>query len=243
MTTRVFMLVYAAHPSVRPITEASIAQLLSTLPDDARLTVAFNGGNAFPLPAHDKMDVVMHWPERVSLAKAYNQLANAVTARFLAFVHNDCFVSQNWLPALTAAAWDNGFAFPNVVGDEPTEALRGLGPADPNVPPSCCFVVCEEAWRDIGGFDEDYEGCHFEDLDLWTRAERKGYRLRLVDSITVFHRRGTTRVLTSDESNESFVRNLGIYLKKWGVDGKAPIPQLQKGEDHGRRSILKSSTG
>lgn len=242
MSVRVFMLVANVHPSIPPITQEAASLVLGTLPDDAQLTVAFNGGDTFALRADDKLDVGILPPTK-GLADAYNLLVNAHSEPFIALVHNDCFVPEHWLETLCVAAAENGFAFPSVVTDGVEEAGRGLMPVAAGIPPSCCYVVTREAWSRLGGFDEQFEGCHFEDMDLFMRAERAGYRLRQVPEVMVFHRRGTTRVLVSNQANEAFLRNQRIYTDKWGSGGTAPIPMLLTGEANGGCGIQADSIG
>ena len=49
------------------------------------------------------------------------------------------------------------------------------------------------AWRDLGGFDENYF-LHVEDLDLCLQIARRGGRIRYIPSATAVHHRSTSRV-------------------------------------------------
>jgi len=217
------------------MTARALERVLKTT--DAHVTLAINGGESFAVPAHERLNTV-YWPKRESLGIAYNLVANATNSRFICFVHNDCLVPEDdWLPKLTAVAEQHGFAFPEVVVDWQEAAERGIGGlgrlAD-TLPPSCCYVVSREAWNDLGGFSDEFEGCHFEDTDLFMRALRVGYRLAHVPSVTVEHRRGFTRSQTTDESNTAFVKNRAIYNTKWTkADGRVMFPGLWKESQHG----------
>jgi GT2 family glycosyltransferase len=80
----------------------------------------------------------------------------------------------------------------------------------------------------LGGFDEAFEDCHFEDTDLWMRAVDAGERLGRAP-VAVAHGRGKTRTLLSDGANTAFRRNRLIYAEKHRrEDGNVPIPTLEE---------------
>jgi GT2 family glycosyltransferase len=223
---RVYMLVYNAAPEVAAMTQAAVDKVLESTGDDVRLVVAYNGGAIFPVRADERIDTVA-WADRTGLGEAYNALVNAHDDPYICLMHNDCFVPDGgWLYRLIATAESTGFAFPKVRSDDEDLRLRGMTKASDVLPPSCCYVIERKAWEKVGGFDTAFEGCHFEDMDLFLRAKKLGYEMARVSSVEVFHRRGATRVLTADESNAAFRKNGQIYASKWGHDGLAEMPTL-----------------
>lgn len=241
MTCRMFMLVYVAEPSIEDMTRASVYRALHNT--SALLTVAFNGGPTFPLEADERLTVTC-WEERLGLGAAYNQLVNAASEPFICLLHNDCFITDGTLDALVARAQLDGLAFPRVRHDVEDCRARGIRETSALLPPSCCYVVTREAWKAIGGFDESFTGCHFEDMDLFMRAYAHGYKTPVVDEYEVFHRRGVTRGMTGTESNEAFVRNREKYVAKWGKEGSAPLPVInQEVTYNGRSSTFTAPVG
>jgi len=224
----IFMLAYIANPEIRLMTRAALDRVLDTVGHDARVVLGFNGGEAFPMPAHDQLHV-LHWPERLDLGKAYNRLAFASSAPFIVFVHNDCFVpdDQPWLERMAAAAAAFGLAFPHVEENVEEQAMRGVTPAYSGCPPSCCYVVRRDVFGRLGGFDDVYQGCHFEDLDLFMRASQLGCTMARVKDVSVFHRRALTRAALTDECNEAFRRNHLVYQARWGGPEKLRVPGLR----------------
>jgi len=224
----IYMLAYIASDEIRLMTRAAVEQVLHTVGSDARVVLAFNGGEAFPLPAHERFEVV-HWPEREDLGKAYNRIALAGRAPFVVFVHNDCFVpdDQPWLEKMAATAAAFGLAFPMVQENQEEQLMRGVTPAYDGCPPSCCYVVRRDVFGRLGGFDPIYQGCHFEDLDLFMRASQLGCTMARVKDVTVFHRRALTRATLVDESNVAFKRNAMIYQARWGGIDKLRVPGVR----------------
>ena len=240
------MLAYINNPVMRLMTQGAVEAVLKATGDDAAVTVAFNGGDWTPMAAHDRLTVVA-WTTRLGLGQAYNEVANATHEPFLVFMHNDCFPPEDggeWLERLAAAAACFGFAFPEVEEDGVDAAARGIQPTYKGCPPSCCYVVRRDVWGRLGGFDQIYEGCHFEDLDLFMRGIQSRCTMAQVDDVKVFHRRGMTRSVTVDESNAAFKRNADIYQRRWGGIDKARFPGVAKvtrqellgGETDGRSS-------
>ena len=224
MNCRIFMLVYMVDPSIEDMTKASVWRVLQNT--NAAVTVAFNGGQTFAFDADDRLTVIA-WEERLGLGEAYNRIINATDEPFICIMHNDCFISTGTLEPLIEQAEKTGFAFPRVRQDAEESIARGVQPTSSGIPPSCCYVVTREAWKALGGFDEEFRGCHFEDMDLFLRARMHGYGTPQVEDVEVFHRRGVTRSLTVDESNAAFLANRARYMSKWGSGNIAPIPDVQ----------------
>ena len=241
---RVIMLAYMASPEIRLMTQAAIERVLQSTGKDAVLTVGINGGASFPVKADKRLSMV-YWEERKSLGEAYNALTLHQTEPFIVFLHNDCYVPDDaiWLEKLAAVASSYGFAFPAVRENREEVALRGVQPAYGLCPPSCCYVVRRDVFGSLGGFDSAYQGCHFEDLDLFMRGLQLGCTMARVKDVEVFHHRGMTRSAQVDEANEAFKRNAAVYQARWGKDGPAKmpatvdvgLPELLGGE-HGSRN-------
>ena len=69
-------------------------------------------------------------------------------------------------------------------------------------------------WKDIGGFDERFNGGHgYEDWDWAWRAQRAGYRIHLNRLAMAI--RPTEHTAFSDEPNPLVLRNKRIFEEKW----------------------------
>lgn len=224
------MLVYACNPELAEMTRRNVALLLEHTVGEFELRVLFNGGPPVALPADDRL-VPIFMGERSSIAKAYNLAFSQARGDTFACIHNDVAVPYGWDERLMEAMGD-GFAFPMVLEDAQDCAERGVQPTQEGFPTGCCFMFPKALYVALGGFDEAYEGCHFEDNDLWMRALKDGRKLSRA-SLIVSHGRGKTRTVLPDLANGDFRRNKQIYIEKFTQpDGSVPLPTLQE-QPHG----------
>jgi len=82
-------------------------------------------------------------------------------------------------------------------------------------PPGCCFLVKKEHFLQLGGFDELFSPCYWEDIDLGYRGWKRGLRTLYVPSVTVYHLEGeTTKFINSYFLKKISVRNKLIFIWK-----------------------------
>ena len=197
------------------LTRASIRKLNQNTETPHILRVCVNGG---PRPDFD----ALYWPEREpSLASAYNRAVKTFpdSIEAIAFVHNDCFVPLGWDKEMLEIVRQGDVAFPNVQ-DDPNSPV----PTVPSVwPPSCCWMLSKALWDKVGGFNEAFRFCHFEDWDIWMRCIRSGATLRRANGVTVLHARGFTRALEAESANAALVANHKLYEQKHGKVGPCVI--------------------
>jgi hypothetical protein len=222
----VAMLVYAITPDLAKMTEENLGTLLRNTTGDFEVRVLFNGGPAAALPYDPRVSWI-YQSERSSIAHAYNLAFSCAKGDTFACVHNDVSVPAGWNEALEAELEAGaGIAFPQLAEDEQECLLRGVGTTQRGLPTGCCFMLRKALYEALGGFDEVFEGCHFEDTDLWMRALDHGERLARGD-VTVAHGRARTRTLLPDKANTAFRRNRLIYADRHRrEDGNVPIPTL-----------------
>jgi len=161
-------------------------------------------------------DFVLGTNERLGIAQAYNVATNYLKGDVICVIHSDCFVEPGWETALIEAAQDGNIGFPIVKGNDDIAAARGIAVVPDWMPPSCCFAISRDYLEQLGGWDEQFEFCHFEDMDLFRRATKMGMRLVQVPS-EVFHVRGVTRADQVDLANEAFRANEKRYAAKHGI--------------------------
>jgi hypothetical protein len=220
------MLVYAITREIEEMTLANVGALLRNTTGDFEVRLLINGGPVIALPQHPNL-VPIYMAERSSIAQAYNLAFSGAVGDTLACVHNDVTVPPGWNEPMQAAC-RVGFAFPRVREDEQECLSRGVGTTQAGFPTGCCFMFPREVYDALMGFDEAFEGCHFEDTDLWMRGMDMGFRLARAN-VTVEHGRAKTRTVLPDAANAAFQRNRMIYADKHRrADGSVHIPTLQE---------------
>ena len=224
MMLSIAMLVYACTPDIVAMTERNVGTLLRNTTGEFELRVLFNGGPAVALPAHPAL-VPIYIGERQSIAKAYNLAFSCARGDVYACVHNDVSVPYGWNEYLRPG---DDFVFPMACENAADCADRGIDTLPPYSPPGCCFVFSKDTYMALGGFDEAFEGCHFEDTDLWMKALAAGKRLVRRD-VMVEHGRGKTRTAIPGRANDSFRANAERYANRYRrEDGSVPLPSISQ---------------
>ena len=218
------MLVYAITPEIEAMTKRNVRTLLANTTGDFELRVLINGGPTVAFPPDDRL-VPIYLEHGRSIAQAYNLAFSCARGDVLACVHNDVVLPWGWNEPMAEVMGD-GFAFPRAYEDAEECATRGIKPLPEDFPTGCCFMFPRSLFDRLGGFDEQYEGCHFEDTDLWMRSLMVGRKLSRAD-VVVLHGRGKTRTAIPDVANASFRRNKDLYIGKFTQqDGSVPLPTL-----------------
>ena len=215
----------------QPMAVEAIRHVLANTTGDFELLLWDNGGD-WGSDIEDARLRVHASGYRDSLARAYNRAVAQTTGDRICIIHNDCFVPPRWNERLMEIADDKTIAFPIVEMNEQSTKLRGVQPTVSWIPPSCCFVLTRSLLESIGGWDEQFEFCHFEDMDLFHRAQMSGVSLTQCP-VTVFHIRGATRSVEAEarKANAAMMANQKLYVLKHGKpdkDGRwtAPMPVL-----------------
>lgn len=106
-------------------------------------------------------------------------------------------------------------------GDMMATAKRPAGTAEHDVHrwvSGACFMVSEELWREVGGFDETYF-LYWEDVDLCRRVVEAGGRVRAEASVVAVHDEGSSHRIDESEAKSPVyyyynTRNRLLYAAK-----------------------------
>lgn len=78
-----------------------------------------------------------------------------------------------------------------------------------------CFACTKATWEKLGGFDEQFVPCDYEDIDLSLTAAQKGIELLEV-SLPLQHIWGQSAKALSGGRQEITLRNQRRFKEKWG---------------------------
>lgn len=78
-----------------------------------------------------------------------------------------------------------------------------------------CVFCTREVWREIGGFDERYVPCDYEDLDLSLKAIKSGYPLKQV-KLPLSHLFGQSAQHLEGGRLAITLKNQALFKEKWG---------------------------
>jgi GT2 family glycosyltransferase len=206
------------------MTRRAIQHLKETTAEPYELLVWVNGGwKDESIDSIRHMAQVMGTDERLGLAAAYNLALKNATGNKVCIIHNDCFPSDGWDTILLGALSEKNIVFPTVDTNDELAAARGIPAAPKGMPPSCCFMISRKFLNELGGWDEQFEFCHFEDLDLFQRALDAGGKL-VRGGTRVLHLRGVTRADQVDKANQAYEVNKYKYAEKHGYG--VPYPTI-----------------
>jgi GT2 family glycosyltransferase len=202
----------------------------------AEMIVVLNGISRSRVPVTPSMKVI-EFPRNQGVPVAWNHAAAAGRADVLCFVNDDVLLGPSSLRRLWEAArrgdagvvgpvgtrWDiaNGKHVAYVSTDplapgevEPCDVVSGF-----------LFATRAETFRTVGGFDEAYTPCGFEEVDYCTAARiRLGLNCYAVAGISYKHEFGVSgqrhwRRIRFDGRTESIRsitrRNRQHFLEKW----------------------------
>ena len=157
--------------------------------------------------------------ERTNYATKMNLAVKEANGEYLAFIQNDCFVYENWLPTLR---WyiENKYAeamiphqFPSAprkwFKEEPlktNEETLSKGVRD-----ACMIYMSKEAYDRTGGFNEELEA--LVEQDFYENMNSKGIRYDTTSKVVVTHIGLATHYQNSHEefsdavTHDSLLRN------------------------------------
>jgi GT2 family glycosyltransferase len=207
------MPVMLVHPLIEQFTRDAIRAVQKNTLSPWEMTIVVHGGESFDIESPNVTVKTMQ--ERLSIARAYNWGFEDMWGDYFCCLHNDTHVMPEWDLHMMAEASAGNIAFPIVDESGGFCELRGITPRENWLPSSCCFMLTRELWHQLGGYDERYEGMHFEDTDLFHRARELGARLVECPPATVLHYRGVTRCLLPDKGFKEFADNQQRWWLKY----------------------------
>jgi glycosyltransferase involved in cell wall biosynthesis len=114
---------------------------------------------------------------------------------------------------------------------------------------NCCSLFKKSVWQELNGYDENMKQ-GFEDWDLWRRASRQGYKIRIVPEYLFFYRKHGRSMFAEAQEKRAFL--IDFMNKKESSTGKLIdiVYPLGKGSINGNnelkfslRSVEKHLTG
>lgn len=159
----------------------------------------------------DRLQVITNTENR-GFGPANNQGAEIARGDSFIFLSNDVIISGDYVSRIEQGALSG----PQVL-DYDTGWNTFDGATIPYVA-GWCVMATRKVWQDIGGWDERFVPCDYEDLDLSLAAVKKGYLLKQVD-LPLTHLFGQSARALEGGRLEITLKNQALFKEKWGFNG------------------------
>jgi len=178
---------------------------------------------------------------------ANNQGVEASSAEYICYLNSDTIVTSNWLTRMITILEKNNLGLVGPMSNfvsSPFQEIKNFGYfhdldsdedsgiqnfseelykkhgekiTETNRLIGFCLVTKRNYLERVGTFDERYMIGNFEDDDLGLRFIERGYDLRALNGVFIYHYGGASfkEESKSTTNNEVLERNRKLYVKKW----------------------------
>jgi GT2 family glycosyltransferase len=80
----------------------------------------------------------------------------------------------------------------------------------------CCFILEVDAWRELGGFDEEFFPAYFEDNSFCYKMRLAGMERLNTSFLNPIVYRNSMTIAKDPTLNNKFMNNKQIYIDMWG---------------------------
>lgn len=223
----IVMLARVEHEIIRKMTREAIRTIReNTEGTPVELILVRNGGDPLMISRGQigLPGVTLDLPDSLPLGQAYNRGFEKALGDTYCVLHNDVELPKGWNIPLEEAAAKGYIGFPMIDEEKGFPELRNVNRTMAGQPTASCFMMSKATWGNIGGYDEEYQGFHWEDMDLFYRAHKSGIRLVRCD-VTIVHHKGATRSFVLDDEKKYFPINMEYHRRK---HGKLYIPLISE---------------
>jgi len=190
--------------------------------DEVEVIIVDNGSK---LPAYFKTDIYIKNPVNIGYGIALNQGIKLSHGKYIIPMNNDVFVNNGWLePLIEALEKDDtiGVIRPIQIGtgNYPSEKRKyGQDKITFNQKDyhGFCYAIPKIVLDKIGLFDEQFAPAYCEDVDMWVRLTKAGYKMAKCYESTVEHIGGATTAQGVQIGN-ALNDNRKKFKEKWGFD-------------------------
>lgn len=158
--------------------------------------------------------VVVELPENTGFGPGNNRGAEAAKGLILVFLSNDVLPKRDYITPIQEAMTNNVLFGPDLLdydtgwnkfGDTLIPYLAGH-----------CLACTRKTWETLGGFDDRYVPCDYEDIDLSYTAQQKGIELRALN-LPLQHMFGQSAMNLSGGRGKATLKNQALFKKKWNL--------------------------
>ena len=151
--------------------------------------------------------------ENRGFGPANNQGAELAKGDIFVFLSNDVIIGGDYLTSIQETITPNALIGPQIM-DWDTGWNR-FGDTLVSYVAGWCVCATRETWLELGGFDERYIPCDYEDMDVSLQAVKNGYELRRID-LPLAHLFGQSAQNLNGGREAVTLKNQELFKQKWG---------------------------
>lgn len=188
--------------------------------------------NGSKLPAYFRPDIHLRNPINIGYGPAINQGIKLSHGKYIVAMNNDVFAEEGWLDPLIRTLEEDpmiGVVRPIAVGESAygaENAKRKFGEPsliiDQKDFHGFCYLLKRETLdnllEDGHYFDEQYAPAYCEDMDMWVRLTKAGYKMARNTDSKVQHLGGATSGAIAQKGEVDLNANRIKFFKKHGFD-------------------------
>ena len=222
ITTSIIIPVIIANQDLLEMTVNCLKLISETVDrNDVELIMIDNGS---AMPAYFKTDIYIKNPTNIGYGPAINQGIKLARGKYIVPMNNDVFVKPGWLDKLVEEVEKDdkiGVIRPIQVGQSAYgNEKRKFGQTEISVDKKdyhgFCYLIPKDVLSAVGMFDEQFVPGYCEDMDMWVRLDKAGYKMVKHYGSMVEHLGGKTS--SSVNIGDSLKENRIRFKAKWGFD-------------------------
>lgn len=151
-------------------------------------------------------------PDNIGFGPGNNKGVEVASDDVLIFVSNDVIPKGDYITPIVQVVKDNVLIGPqlldydtgwNKFGDTLIPYMAGW-----------CLACNRTTWDKLGGFDERFVPCDYEDIDLSYTAQQKGIELKAI-GLPLQHMFGQSAVNLNGGREKTTLKNQALFKAKW----------------------------
>lgn len=155
---------------------------------------------------------VINLPENTGFGPGNNLGAQNAKGDIFVFAENDIFLSGDYLALIKKEMKEDVLIGPALHSE--STGWNNFGDLIIPYLDFCLFACTHKTWEKLGGFDERFVPCDYEDIDMCYTAQQKNIELKAL-KLPIRHAPGQTAQTLSGGRLQVTLKNQALFRKKW----------------------------
>lgn len=157
---------------------------------------------------------VINLPKNIGFGPGHNRGAKEAKGDVFIHISNDVIPKGDYIGLIQKSLRDNTLFGPQLLDFD-----TGWNKFNDTLIPylaGWCLACDRRTWEKLGGFDEQFIPCDYEDIDLSYTAQQKGIELKEI-SLPLQHLFGQSAANLEGGRSQTTLRNQELFRAKWSL--------------------------